>query len=82
MSIQPHRRGKCRYSILFRRHQLLDQPPQLTRRGVPRDHLVIPDPGFAEGFLLYCIARGGGALVVAGALVFQRVASAAILVDQ
>ena len=64
------------------RHQPLHQQSQLLRRGVPRDHLVIPDPSFAQGFLFDCVPRRRAALVVAGALVFDRMAGAAVGVDQ
>lgn len=67
---------------LFRQHQLLHQQPQLLRRGVPRDHLVVADPGFAQRFLFDRVARRGAALLVAGALVFHRVARAAVGGDQ
>ena len=49
---------------------------------MPRNHLVVPDPGLAQRFLLDRIARRRGSLVVAGALVFERVAGAAIAVYQ
>ena len=65
-------------SVLNPRHQLLHQPPQFAWCGVPCHDFVIADPGFAQGFLLDCVARGGGALVVAGALVFERVAGLAL----
>ena len=49
---------------------------------MPCNHLVVPDPRLAQGFLLDRISRRRAALVVAGALVFERVAGAAIGVDQ
>ena len=49
---------------------------------MPRDHLVIADPRLAQRFLLDRVARRGAALVVAGALVFDGVAGAAVAVDQ
>ena len=43
---------------------------------------MIPDPGFAQRFLLDRIARRRAALVMSGALVFDRVAGAAVSIDQ
>ena len=68
--------------FIFFWHQLLHQPAQVPRRRAACDHLVLADPRFAQRFLLHRIARGSGALVVAGALVFERVAGAAVGVDQ
>ena len=49
---------------------------------MPGDHLMVPDPGFAQGFLLDCIPRRRAPLMMPGALVFERVAGAAVGVDQ
>ena len=49
---------------------------------MPRDHLVVTDPGLAQRFLLDRIPRRRAALVMPGALVFDRVAGAAVGVDQ
>ena len=43
---------------------------------MPRDHLVIADARLAQRFLFHRVARGDGALVVAGALIFERVVHA------
>ena len=49
---------------------------------MPRYHLVAPNPGLAQRFLLDCIPCHRSASVVAGALVFDRVAGAAVGVEQ
>ena len=43
---------------------------------------MVADPGFAQGFLLDRVSRRRAALVVTGALVFDRVAGAAVSIDQ
>ena len=49
---------------------------------MPGDHLVIPDPGLAQRFLLHRILRRRASLMMPGALVFERVADAAVGVHQ
>lgn len=60
--------------------QLPHHRPQFRRR-IAADHFAIADARPAQGFLLDRVARGGGVLVVAGALEFDCVARAAIAVD-
>ncbi len=49
---------------------------------MPGDHLVVPDPGLAQSFLLDCIPCRRAALVMARPLVLQSVAGAEVGVDQ
>ena len=71
-----------RRQLLPLRHQLLHQQPHLLRRRVPRDHLVVADPGLPQRFLFDRIPCRRAALVMPSALVFDCVAGAAVGVDQ